>query len=567
MPLKRPLDPAAVKAADAKLAEKTGGRKLTMGPEDKALREEWLEEYKRAAGDDPTPPPSDITCTVLPCGLIIYGFVARYRYADKTGVAGAQYVIRDMGDKELGKGQTDAEGRCRQDNIETPYAYVQFNKDPHPNLYFPQPPNEPITPEESKSALEETYLWWKGLVWGDFNDNQSTSQIIVTALIGLVPGLGQIMAGRDLVANMVKLLKFYETKYERSAAQIKADDEEFFGLGKEFMLWLFIVLNALQAFPELGPAVSGVVRLLFKELGKAAKAATPARMKVIFEELAKVLNWFGKHNAKKWLTEIKGKWPSLMAKAKSSIEKLFVGMEAGIEKLKGGLSSIEGMLGEKGKQATKYLEQLKSTIGKARKAMPEQLEKIEKNVAEKLNGIENETHGGTAKETTTPTEAKHTQEAKKPPELEGLGHTKPRISEETAQHIKGRDMSVPRKRGIGGAHNSEAFDKALTDEGGQVVSRTKHPSVDGVEVVEYKMPALDAKGKPTGEMKNTVFKKTVYDPKKISDEQMMKWGEEAAQDAAIKGPLPREWSGTTKDGVPIHGYADKYGNVTSFFVE
>lgn len=46
--LKRPLDPEAVKFANSAIAKKTGGRPLSMGPEDSALREEWAENYREA---------------------------------------------------------------------------------------------------------------------------------------------------------------------------------------------------------------------------------------------------------------------------------------------------------------------------------------------------------------------------------------------------------------------------------------------------------------------------------------------------------------------------------------
>ena len=46
----QPLDPAAVAAADAELAKITGGRKLTMKPEDAALRKQWMDAYRDAGG-------------------------------------------------------------------------------------------------------------------------------------------------------------------------------------------------------------------------------------------------------------------------------------------------------------------------------------------------------------------------------------------------------------------------------------------------------------------------------------------------------------------------------------
>ncbi len=47
---KQPLDPAAVAAADAALADMTGGRPLTMGPEDADLRRMWMDHYVASGG-------------------------------------------------------------------------------------------------------------------------------------------------------------------------------------------------------------------------------------------------------------------------------------------------------------------------------------------------------------------------------------------------------------------------------------------------------------------------------------------------------------------------------------
>ena len=46
--LEEPLDPDAVAAADAELAKITGGRKLTMDPEDADLRKKWVDAYLAA---------------------------------------------------------------------------------------------------------------------------------------------------------------------------------------------------------------------------------------------------------------------------------------------------------------------------------------------------------------------------------------------------------------------------------------------------------------------------------------------------------------------------------------
>lgn len=46
----RPLNPEAVKAANAAMSKETGSRQLTMGPEDAALRTKWMDEYIAAGG-------------------------------------------------------------------------------------------------------------------------------------------------------------------------------------------------------------------------------------------------------------------------------------------------------------------------------------------------------------------------------------------------------------------------------------------------------------------------------------------------------------------------------------
>jgi len=133
---------------------------------------------------------------------------------------------------------------------------------------------------------------------------------------------------------------------------------------------------------------------------------------------------------------------------------------------------------------------------------------------------------------------------------------------ELEAHIKNIDPSVPRKRGIGGAHNSKEFFKNDV----AIVSET--PSkIPGVKTVEYRMPKLNADGTPTGEYGARVFKKTIYDPDIISDDEFIKRGLEAANDAISKaddGIMPREWTGVDIEGITWHGYFED-GEITSFF--
>lgn len=134
-------------------------------------------------------------------------------------------------------------------------------------------------------------------------------------------------------------------------------------------------------------------------------------------------------------------------------------------------------------------------------------------------------------------------------------------------HIENVDPNVPRKRGIGGAHNREAF----LQNDIQIVSVTSHPEIPGIEIIEYQMPKLDKTGTPipgeyqTGKPK----RKTVYDPSVFSTEEYLRRGVEAANNASeqySEGTLPREWSGYDSQGIKWRGYYEN-GVITSFYPE
>lgn len=46
----KPLDPEAVRRANEAVAAETGGRPLTMGPEDAEARKRWMDAYAAAGG-------------------------------------------------------------------------------------------------------------------------------------------------------------------------------------------------------------------------------------------------------------------------------------------------------------------------------------------------------------------------------------------------------------------------------------------------------------------------------------------------------------------------------------
>jgi hypothetical protein len=141
-------------------------------------------------------------------------------------------------------------------------------------------------------------------------------------------------------------------------------------------------------------------------------------------------------------------------------------------------------------------------------------------------------------------------------------------TESLRNHIENVEASSGGKAGIKGAHNKDNFLREIDRIGAHTISTTPNPHLDGVERISYQMPKRDKTGKPTGEYQSRTHDKTVYDPVKISTNKYIKWGLEAANNAAKKsssGKLGREWTGTDSNGVKWHGYCDDSGNITSFY--
>jgi len=143
-------------------------------------------------------------------------------------------------------------------------------------------------------------------------------------------------------------------------------------------------------------------------------------------------------------------------------------------------------------------------------------------------------------------------------------------TEALKNHIENAEPSSSGKAGIKGAHNKDNFLNEIDRIGAHTTSTAPNSQIDGVEKISYQMPKKDKTGKPTGEYQSKTHDKTVYDPAKISTDNYIKWGLEAANSAATKSPsgkLGHEWTGTDSNGVKWHGYCDDSGNITSFYPE
>ena len=143
-------------------------------------------------------------------------------------------------------------------------------------------------------------------------------------------------------------------------------------------------------------------------------------------------------------------------------------------------------------------------------------------------------------------------------------------TEELKNHIENAEPTPNGNNGINGAHHKENFLEEVNRIGAKITNSIPSMQIDGVETIFYKMPKRDKCGNPTGDYKVKSFKKTVYDSSTISTETYIKWGLQAANNAAnlsFSGKLGREWTGTDNQGVKWHGYCNSGNEITSFYPE
>jgi len=113
-----------------------------------------------------------------------------------------------------------------------------------------------------------------------------------------------------------------------------------------------------------------------------------------------------------------------------------------------------------------------------------------------------------------------------------------------------------RSKGIKGGHNRARFEAELKKQGGRIASETP-TGIDGIVSIRYEIPKLDRAGNPDG-WKSISSPKTVYDPIKFSDSEVLEMGLEAAAkgyNEAIR--LGKRQYDETINGVKFHVYIDQ----------
>ncbi len=136
-----------------------------------------------------------------------------------------------------------------------------------------------ISAEEIERWALDASDWLWGTVQGTWNEKQTTSQIIVDAVIGMIPLVGDVTAVRDLLAVATHLAENPKRREDVSE-------------------WVLLVVLLLALIPVLGGVLKGVGRLLLK-LGKSA-----ADNHILIREIIEFLNRLGHGDAVKFIQNL-----------------------------------------------------------------------------------------------------------------------------------------------------------------------------------------------------------------------------------------------------------------------
>ena len=140
-----------------------------------------------------------------------------------------------------------------------------------------------------RAVCADVGSWTWGTVQGAFNEKASITQIVVDAVIGMIPLVGDATAVRDLIAVIIGL----STNEEKRNSKWE---------------WVLLVVLLFALIPVFGGVVKGVGRIILKVAKEATLltgAAKTAHMRTGAKEVVEFLNRIGVKNAEKWLLALR----------------------------------------------------------------------------------------------------------------------------------------------------------------------------------------------------------------------------------------------------------------------
>lgn len=209
---------------------------------------------------------------------------------------------------------------------------------------------------ESVSLEAGNWLW--GTVQGAFNEKASLSQIVVDAVVGMIPLVGDVTAVRDLIAVTIGMVD----------EPAKRDDK---------FQWALLVVLLFALIPVIGGVIKGVGRITIGVAKSAAKLTGAARAAYLAQsakDIIAFLNRLGKGHAEKWLLQLRfadheaaiiGKFSDLIVTINKALSQIKTKLGAvipesflrRIDGLSNGLNKLKSMAAERIPPAIKELDQ------------------------------------------------------------------------------------------------------------------------------------------------------------------------------------------------------------------
>lgn len=199
--------------------------------------------------------------------------------------------------------------------------------------------------EEGHEPSSNPFVWFWEAIEGDFNENRSTSQILVDAGISMIPLVDQVCDLRDLIANCRKLSK---------------DQTDVWN-------WVALVLTLIGLFPALGSLVKGVLKIFFgfvrRSGGEKISEAVDGAMSwtISFLRRRRVQEYLHAHKVDevlKWLaTEIRA------VRAKISVSELIAAFDRAIKVVEAMSRKVDSVpvLGNKARHALVEVQKIRSS--------------------------------------------------------------------------------------------------------------------------------------------------------------------------------------------------------------
>ncbi|TMO56963.1 polymorphic toxin type 15 domain-containing protein [Pseudoalteromonas phenolica] len=256
------------------------GRLITLdAPLDYRLESPNTTSSPQAPSVSPISQPASLAISAAGSATLTQSVIElAYNYQDGSSVQNAPYEVR-LDDGTVLTGQLDQNGQAQLQNVPPGQFTVVYGEDTRAyqpeNTTSPNPLYGQISAHTAKQMAEsgntaqlhqaqsiasQAGEWLWGTLQGDFNQNPSTSQIVIGTIISMIPVVDQIMDVRDIMANVMLLTD-----------DDKANDSD---------AWIAFTLTGIGLIPLFGSAIKGVGKVVIKNPAAGLDTAIAVMRKI-----------------------------------------------------------------------------------------------------------------------------------------------------------------------------------------------------------------------------------------------------------------------------------------------